>query len=600
MNQTNIVIYDRDMQKVAYLENAYDIRYEMPLNALWNASFSLPAEDEKNAECKTFYFVELFDGNERIELFRIVQSTTTRGIDGTKTTYHCEHVLATLLDDVMFQYHTVGNLGYYTRNVIAYILSKQTTQRWQVGTVSFNRQFEYNWENDNLLAALFSVPKPFDGEYMWTFDTTSYPWSINLIEPASGVQAYIRYAVNMKGITRQEDHTELCTRLYCLGYGEGVNQLSIAEANNGIPYIDSDTQSQYGIVNKMFIDRRFQYPETLMARGQAILNEMKHPKITYEVEAAELYAITQDPIDKFVTGATVRVIDEDLGIDINARVINVSKNNVLGAPGDVTLEIANKTQDVSTSLADMADRQRISETYSQGATNIDTHDFSDNCDPTHPAKLRFWVPEEAVRINKVMLSYRSAPFRAYSKAIAGGGSYTSSVTSASGGSYTNTITSAGGGSNVVTSGDGGVDVTWAYPTTQEAGDPPHSHTFARVSGHKHNVSLPTHVHGVTINIPDHKHDVNIQIPNHIHAIEFGIYEGAAAQTVTVKVDGNEISELGVEEDSVDILSYLSVDGSGKVERGAWHEIEITPDRLSRIECAVVVQLFIQSRGGVDA
>ncbi|URN94551.1 MAG: phage tail protein [Candidatus Pristimantibacillus lignocellulolyticus] len=570
-----IKVYNQQMQLVAFLENAFDISYEMPFNSVWTASFSLPATDEKNAECQSFHYVELYDDNERIELFRIIKSTASRSIEKAVIKYECEHALATLIDDVLFLYHEVGNIGTYSRATIQYILSKQTIHRWSLGIVDFTRQFEYTWENDNLLAALLSVPKPFDEEYMWTWDTTVYPWTINLVKPPQGVDAYIRYAVNMQGVTRQKDDTTLCTRLYCLGYGEGVNQLTIADANNGLPYIDSDTQAEYGIVNKLFVDRRFQYPDTLLARGQAVLNAAKHPKITYEVDASELYSITKDPIDKFKTGVQVRVIDEDLGIDIISRVLKVSKGNMLGAPGEVTLEIANHVQDVSGSIADLSDRQRVSETNSQGSTNIDTHVFSDNCDPSHPAKLRFWVPEEAVRINKVMLSYRADPFRSYSKAIEGGGAYSSSITSNS------------GGGSIITSGDSGIDVSYGYGWTEESDG--HRHLFQEVRGHKHNISLPNHTHKVDVLIPDH-----------VHGIQFGIYEGATATALGLFVDGNLVPGSAVSVDEFDIIPYLSKDDSGRVQRGQWHTIELVPNLLSRIECAVIVQLFIQSRGGVDA
>lgn len=91
-------------------------------------------------------------------------------------TYQLEHVLATLVDDVLFRYHQIGNIGVYTDEVLEYILSHQEIQRWKLGQVDFDRQFEYKWENENLLAALFSVPKPFVDPYLFTWDTTRYPY----------------------------------------------------------------------------------------------------------------------------------------------------------------------------------------------------------------------------------------------------------------------------------------------------------------------------------------------------------------------------------------------------------------------------------------
>lgn len=637
MRKSYVTIYDLQMRKVAYLENAFGIQYETPMNALWTVSFSLPANDPKNAECKPLYFVEIFDESERLELFRIMPSKLRRGRSSDTITYECEHVLGTLLDDILFQYHTIGNLGVYTEEVLEYILSKQSIQRWRLGTVEFAHQFEYNWENENLLGALFSVPKPFVDEYMWTWDTTTYPWTLNLVRPSNEIQAYIRYGVNMHGIERLIDPSNVVTRIYGLGYGEGVNQLTFAEINDGKPYLDAEPEfiEKYGLMQTVFVDRRFQYPETLLARCQALLNELKQPRVTYVVQASELYALTKDPIDKFKTGAMIRVIDNEIGEDVTFRVLNVRKQDVIGAPGNVEIEIANRPQDIAGSIADLRNRQYVNEVYAQGATNIDTQTFADNCDPDHPAVLRFFVPEETVRINKVLLSFGVEPFRAYSKAIEGGGGIATS-------------TESGGGSTPTTSTEPSkIQTTSTAPTTVESsstsntwelykinvieatsGVPNHSHgipngtVLQTVGGgsvvfyeagahqhslqadHKHDVTIPGHNHIVelpahnhTVVIPPHNHDITL--PNHTHEIEYGIYQGPTPTSVSIDVDGNSISGLETNGDEIDLIPHLSKDEGGKIKRGTWHEIKITPNSLGRIVASVTIQLFVQSRGGGD-
>ncbi|SPY16902.1 phage minor structural protein, N-terminal region [Paenibacillus polymyxa] len=633
--RTHVTVYDLQMRRVAFLENAFDIGYDASMNALWTAQFSLPAGDEKNAECQPLYFVEIFDGDVRLELFRILSSAAKRGSGGETITYQCEHVLATLLDDVLFQYHTVGNLGYYTPQVLEYILNRQTTQRWRLGDIQFSHQYEYNWENENLLGALFSVPQPFTDEYMWTFDTTAYPWTLNLVQPSGREEAYIRYGVNLQGIERKVDPSQVTTRIYGLGYGEGVNQLTFADINGGKPYIDAEPEyiQRFGLVQTIFADKRFEFADTLLARCRAMLNELKVPSVQYTVDAAEIYALTKDPIDRFKVGAMVRVQDGEMGIDIKARVVKLGKSNILGQPGAVKLEIANKTQDIASSIADLRNRMHISEVYAQGATNLDTRDFADNCDPDHPAILKFYVPDDTVRINKVMLSFQTEAFRAYSKAIEGGGGV-STTTAAGGASVPSTSTTAvqtpttttlaatvesastskewsqfatfvpdavnvGGehnhgipdGTNLVTST--GENVTFSASGR---------HSHAITSEHKHSVTIPGHSHRVTIpghnhtvEIPEHSHDINL--PDHTHEIEYGIYEGPQPNNVSITVDGNAVQISGTSGNDINIIPYLSKDGDGRVSRGNWHEIQIAPNSLGRVVANVVTQLFVQSRGG---
>ncbi|MBY3623748.1 hypothetical protein HGO21_29990 [Acinetobacter sp. CUI P1] len=672
MPKAPVTIYDAQMRRVAWLENAFNIEYSMPLNSLWTAAFSLPGDDPKNAECKPFYFVELYNNNERVELFRIVPNTMNRNQSGPVIKYECEHVLATLLNDVLFQSHTIGNLGVYTDQVIQYILSKQVVPRWKLGTVGFRRQFEYNWENDTLLGAVFSIPKPFDSEYQWTWDTTSFPWTLNLVEPDEEVTAYIRYGVNMTEIEKVVDPTNLCTRLYGLGFGEGVNQLTFADINNGLPYIeDVAAQAEHGILSSIFVDRRFEYAETLLARCQTLLNELKVPRISYSVGASEIHRLTGQQIYKFKTGARIRVKDDELGEDFIARVVNVGKGDMIGSPGDVQIEIANRTEDIAGSIADLQNRQHINDSYAQGATNLDTRDFAENCDPSHPAVIRFYVPEETARINKVMLSFQVEAFRAYSKAIEGGGAVTTST--AAGGALATTTASGGGLATTTSSGGSSVQTTSSTPeqapttttkstsvesaTTSNSWQqfaiivpdavnvaPDHNHgipngTMLMVQGggavpftasgahshiltsdHRHNVTIPGHNHSVTIpghdhtvdlpnhthgiDLPNHSHSINlpnhqhvINIPNHTHGIEYGIYSGPTPTSLEIEVDGNRVPFNETSGEDIDIVPYLSKDGSGRVQRGQFHEIKIAPNSLGRIVANVVTQLFVQSRGG---
>lgn len=663
MRKSYITVYDLQMRRVAELENAFTVGYTTPMNGLWTASFSLPADDKKNAECKPLYFVELYNGDERLELFRILPSTTKRDSGGGIITYQCEHVLATLLDDILFQYHTIGNLGIYTSDVLSYILARQSTVRWKLGDIQFARQFEYNWENENLLGALFSVPKPFVEKYQWTFDTRIFPWTLNLIQPSEIPEAYIRYGVNMQGISKTEDPSNTVTRIYGLGYGEGVNQLTFAEINGGLPYVQAEQEyiDRYGLISSVFVDQRFQYPETLLGRCQAILEESKVPRVSYTVEAAELYQLTNDPIDKFRSGSVVRVIDNELGIDITAQVLNVTKQDLFGEPGAVQLEIANKSQDISGTIAELRNRQYANEVYAQGATNLDTRDFSDNCDPDHPAVLRFYIPEETVRINKVLLNFETEAFRAFSRSIeaapavssgpstrettAAGGQTTSGPSSTST-TKTDPEKTSGSSSKQTTASGGGVVETDTSVQILKAGisqDPVepnggHNHgipnntvlltatgqvTFVANQDHTHNtynhghlMNLSDHVHNMehTHEIPAHSHgmehtheisshvhnmDHTHEIPAHRHDIEYGIYEGPAPSILAISVDGTTLPITDTSGTDIDIIPYLSKDDSGKVQRGTWHTIQIAPNTLGRIIANIVSQLFVQSRGGGD-
>lgn len=76
--------------------------------------------------------------------------------------------------------------------------------------------------------------------------TFTYPWTINLVRADDARNCEVRYGRNEQSIKRGRDISNLCTRLYCMGSGEGVNQTSIRTVNpTGKSYIDSPNISKY-------------------------------------------------------------------------------------------------------------------------------------------------------------------------------------------------------------------------------------------------------------------------------------------------------------------------------------------------------------------
>src|SRR5690554_6358370 len=157
------------MNLVAVLQNAYQIGYTKIKNNLWTCQFTLPLNDKKNEHVKPKYFIELYDHDRYIGKFIVNPKRTIKNESTNEITYHCEHVLSTLHSDVLFRYHQFSN--FTTQEVLEGLLEQQEVKHWTLGTVAFTRYFHYAWENeDSLLNAIMSVPKPFDVPYLWTWD----------------------------------------------------------------------------------------------------------------------------------------------------------------------------------------------------------------------------------------------------------------------------------------------------------------------------------------------------------------------------------------------------------------------------------------------
>jgi phage minor structural protein len=623
-----IKILNRQMQPIAILENAYGDGYEHRFNEVGSQWFTLPLDDEKNEHCNAFDFVEYTLGNEYIGLYRIVPKLTVKNASTGEIQYECKHVISTLLDSVLFRYHQTTN--WTTRQNIEYILSKQNTQHWVLGECAFTRYFSYKFENENgLLAPLFSIPQPFNEEYEWTYDTTVYPFVLNLVKPSTEPSCVIREAHNRDGIEKEEPN-EIVNRIYPLGYGEGVNQLGIDEVNGGVPYVeDAESISKHGLQEYTWIDRRFESADELKANAESLLKQWANPIPMYRISAADVSPLTGEEIDKLKCGKVARVFDSDLGV-FDLRIMSERKDDARGNPGAVDTELGSLTEDIATVQADLEKKMQVNQAYSQGATNIDTYSYNDNADEANPAIIRFYLPEELVNINKLEITYEVEAFRAYSKATKGGGALVDSTASGGGSSQTSssgggvsTSTASGGGTTKSSSaggdhthlmfqyvGDttnpvnlnrdfvpqGGInfrvsleaDAPSNLVTAGGSGD--HSHSIS-IPAHTHNFSVPNHSHSV--NIPNHSHQITL--PNHTHEILYGIYkESTTPSSVTLKVDGNVVSETG---DRINIIPYLSKDEGGRVLRGQWHEVSVTPSGLGRINANIFGQYFLQSRGG---
>jgi len=611
------------------LDKATAIGYREVYNGLWTARFTMPADDPKNQYCKKFNYIEIYDGKKRVGLFRIIKSTFQRAGARGLINYKCEHVITTLLDNVLFKFHQIGNIGVFTPEVINYILRHQTVQNWRLGRCDFRHQFLYKWESQNLLFALFDIPKPFMDEWHFTYDTTSYPWTINLVRAETDIGCELRRRKNMQGVTKEEDAKSLVTRLYPLGYGEGDNQLTIRSVNNGVEFLDADTIPLWGVKESIWTDRRFEDAENMMATARKMLERLKMPFISYTVDSIDLFQRTRQDFDEFREGKVVRVIDREDGIDIDTRIMEIDKPDVTRA--DISVTIANKDRNVAGSIAALQERARINDTYAQGAETLIMITFADNAEPGFPAVFEFFVPAGMVNVNEALLRVRLEPYRAFSRAIRGGGGTTQTSTSGGGAS---TSTAAGGATTQTTTQQatqtpttsttnqdtrttsseaqrtpttttGGVSsptttmasivlstirLTGAIANSQvtTAGDPPHTHQHqtmpvvpehghsVTIAGHSHQVTIPSHQHTVTmpghshaVTIPAHGHQVTI--PSHQHTVTIPDH----SHNITIP-DHTHAIEFGIfQGERADGIS-IRVDGNTVPVTGDLNNINIIP------------------------
>jgi len=339
-----VIIYDTSLNKVAYLPKAFDVAYHLRANEVGRAWFSVPIDDTHLSEIQELRYAEVYNGDTRVELFRIIKSEKGQKGGEEFQRFECEHVLGTLVDDEFDAIFYEGQDG--TTDALTDILAEQGTGRWSLGTCAFAESYLYEWaRGKSLLKALLDVPKRFQEGYFWTFDTTSYPWTINLIAPPTTVTAYVDYGRNMESISRKKDLSGLVTKLYPHGSKAGADQIDItSEEPSSHAYITKNTGT-YGTIVHHWTDQRYTTAAELYAAAQEHLATISEPAYTYRIEAADIYRLTGESIDSFAIGALVRVDNPGIEVTADVRVMEIKKSDVTGKPGDVSLTFANKGEE---------------------------------------------------------------------------------------------------------------------------------------------------------------------------------------------------------------------------------------------------------------
>mgnify|MGYP002561716282 FL=1 len=249
----------------------------------------------------------------------------------------------------------------------------------------------------------------------------------------------------MEEISEEVLDTDFATRLYPLGYGEGVNQLNIKSVNGGMAYIDSPTQALWGVVSKPYVDTTITDAATLLAQGRAALELCCNPHVSYGVTCKDISILTGEPLDAFYTGRMARIIYRDYGLTIRARVREIHYPKPITEPWNAKLTIANRSADVASVIAQLQRTSRIEQLYGQGSTTFYAGGIEQNADAETPAEGDIYIPDDMVHINAIMLKVTLSSFRADSKGAKGGGGTVTTTQASGGGTQTS---EAGGGATL--------------------------------------------------------------------------------------------------------------------------------------------------------
>ena len=249
-----------------------------------------------------------------------------------------------LRDRIIFGEVTPADMGggdtCTAEQAVRFILGKQSD--WKLGKFDFSTtEGAWKFDGDSLYEALSRVSDSLEDPW-WSFDTTKYPFTLNIIKKPSGVACELRPGRNLSAVTKTIDKTGMYTRFYPIGKDD------LKLSGNG--YV-SKNEDVYGVICKSEVDQSLETEAALRRRANARLRKHAHPTVEVQAEGVELAAATGESIDKLTLGRLCRIPLEEFGTTIEERIVSLDYRDKLGQPESVRITLSNKSDDAKMDLA---------------------------------------------------------------------------------------------------------------------------------------------------------------------------------------------------------------------------------------------------------
>lgn len=256
-------------------------------------------------------------------------------------TVQLEHVINVLRDRILFGEITASDMGggetCTAEQAIRYVLRQQSD--WRLGTFAYSTSGPYKFNGDNLFEAIQRVSDSLEDPW-WTFDTTSYPFTLNIIRKPDGVACEMRPGRNLSAVTQTIDRTGMYTRFYPIG----KDDLHIPGN-----YV-SKNENLYGVICKSEVDQALETEAALRARANDRLRKHAQPTVEVQAEGVELADATGESIDKLTLGRICRIPLAEFNTTIEERIVGLEYRDKVHQPENVRITLSNKSDDAKMDL----------------------------------------------------------------------------------------------------------------------------------------------------------------------------------------------------------------------------------------------------------
>lgn len=405
-----------DLQEAARLHPA-KLSLDLRLKPLSTAELLLPASGPAVAVRD---LIELYDENGSIGVFRVSAIDSNPGL--TRTVY-LEHSLATLSDGVIPPTSFTGS----PREAMALLLSHQPDMRWQLGDVALPDDMTviFTCGCTNLLTALMQLMELLPDGVMLTFRQDETGWFLHLAAMDDADACEGRLSRNLSGVSITLDGSDLCTRVYPYGAGQGSDRIGLRPLT-GTDYLDSDAAAKWGCVSRTFTAGNIFDVPTLKAVAEKYLQRHAEPTASITARGIDLSAATGEAADSFCLGRMCRLALPEHDTVLHERIVALHKPDVIGRPGQVTLTLSNRLHDASDEIADMLREVTASQIIGGRVTDVTTHSRAEGTATSrivHYFRVADWAailaclvafePDSGVRVVGISVDNNPVPDEVY-------------------------------------------------------------------------------------------------------------------------------------------------------------------------------------------
>ena len=268
-------------------------------------------------------------------------------------TIELEHCFALLEETVLFGEVTPATMGGSATSVsatkaITYLLNRQSTKIWTIGSCDFSTSTGWEFTNSNILSGLQDIAAAIQ-DCQWEFDQTALPWKLSLKKWPTAATMELRNNRNLRTLKITLDRTGMYTRVWPVGN----KNLDISSVNGGKKYLDMNTGT-WGIIGQVITDSSITSAAHLKAWGEAQLKKNAEPRITASIDALELSKETGESLDKIIMGRLCRVPLPEYGTTVTRRVSSLSWANCCADEYAVSVTLANEHKTISGLLKEKA------------------------------------------------------------------------------------------------------------------------------------------------------------------------------------------------------------------------------------------------------